>query len=52
MEALVKLNLERNVEGKKKSFSKYINSKGKNEGKYGPTAQRRKGLNNKGQGTR
>lgn len=29
VKALVKLNLERNVEGKKRSFSKYLNSKGK-----------------------
>lgn len=28
VKALVKLNLERNVEGKKRSFSKYLNSKG------------------------
>lgn len=34
--ALVKLNLERNVEGKKKRFSKYINSKGKMREDMGP----------------
>lgn len=48
VKALVKLNLERDVEGKKKSFSKYVNSKGKMKENTGPLLKGERDLVTKG----